>query len=211
MDRVLVKRVVPVIVLDDLAAAVPLVEALLRAGQDVMEVTFRTAAAPEAVRVIRRTFPNVLIGAGTLLTPEQVDQAVAAGAMFGVTPGLNEKVIEKANALKLPMIPGVMTPSEIEKALSLGCKLVKFFPAEPAGGVKMLQAFWGPYSHTGVKFVPLGGISQVSMAQYLALPAVAAIGGSWMVDKKLIAAKDWGRIEALTREALQIAASVKKV
>jgi 2-dehydro-3-deoxyphosphogluconate aldolase/(4S)-4-hydroxy-2-oxoglutarate aldolase len=103
-----------------------------------------------------------------------------------------------------------MTPSEIERALALGCKLLKFFPAEPAGGVKMLQALWGPYSHTGARFIPLGGINQVTMAQYLALPAVAAIGGSWMVDKKLIVAKDWAKIEALSREALQIAASVKK-
>jgi 2-dehydro-3-deoxyphosphogluconate aldolase/(4S)-4-hydroxy-2-oxoglutarate aldolase len=210
MDRILKKRVVPVIVLDDLTLAVPLVEAMLKAGQDVMEVTFRTASAPEAVKTIRRKFPEVLIGAGTLLTPEQVEQAVGAGAMFGVTPGLNEKVIEKANALKLPMVPGVMTPSEIEQALSLGCKMLKFFPAEPAGGVKMLQAFWGPYAHTGVKFVPLGGVNQNNMGDYLALPAVAAIGGSWMVDKKLIAAKDWGKIEALSREALQIAAAVKK-
>jgi 2-dehydro-3-deoxyphosphogluconate aldolase/(4S)-4-hydroxy-2-oxoglutarate aldolase len=108
------------------------------------------------------------------------------------------------------MVPGVMTPSEIEKAMALGCRMLKFFPAEPAGGVKMLQAFWGPYSHTGVKFIPLGGINQNNMGNYLALPAVAAIGGSWMVDKKLIAAKDWGKIEALSREALQIAASAKK-
>ena len=208
MDRILKKRVVPVVVLDDLAAATPLVEALLRAGQDVMEITFRTAAAPLAVKEIRRVFPQVLIGAGTLLTPEQVEQAVAAGALFGVSPGLNEKVIEKARALKLPMIPGVMTPSEVEKAMALGCKLLKFFPAELAGGVKMLQAFWGPYAHTGVRFVPLGGVNPANMGQYLALPAVAAIGGSWMVDKKLIAAKEWGKIEALSREALQVAAAV---
>jgi 2-dehydro-3-deoxyphosphogluconate aldolase / (4S)-4-hydroxy-2-oxoglutarate aldolase len=210
MDRILQKRVVPVVVLDDLAAATPLVEALLRAGQDVMEITFRTAAAPVAVKEIRRVFPNVLIGAGTLLTPEQVEQAVAAGALFGVSPGLNEKVIEKARALKLPMIPGVMTPSEVEKAMALGCKLLKFFPAELAGGAKMLQAFWGPYAHTGVRFVPLGGINPATMGQYLALPAVAAIGGSWMVEKKLIAAKEWGKIEALSREALQVAAAVPK-
>ena len=210
MDRILKKRVVPVVVLDDLAAATPLVEALLRAGQDVMEITFRTAAAPLAVKEIRRVFPQVLIGAGTLLTPEQVEQAVAAGALFGVSPGLNEKVIEKARALKLPMIPGVMTPSEVEKAMALGCKLLKFFPAELAGGVKMLQAFWGPYAHTGVRFVPLGGVNPANMGQYLALPAVAAIGGSWMVDKKLIAAKEWGKIEALSREALQVAAAVTK-
>lgn len=210
MDRILKKRVVPVVVLDDLAAATPLVEALLRAGQDVMEITFRTAAAPLAVKEIRRVFPQVLIGAGTLLTPEQVEQAVAVGALFGVSPGLNEKVIEKALALKLPMIPGVMTPSEVEKAMALGCKLLKFFPAELAGGAKMLQAFWGPYAHTGVRFVPLGGINTANMGQYLALPAVAAIGGSWMVDKKLIAAKEWGKIEALSREALQVAAAVSK-
>jgi 2-dehydro-3-deoxyphosphogluconate aldolase/(4S)-4-hydroxy-2-oxoglutarate aldolase len=210
MDRILKKRVVPVVVLDDLATATPLVEALLRAGQDVMEITFRTAAAPLAVKEIRRVFPQVLIGAGTLLTPEQVEQAVAAGALFGVSPGLNEKVIEKALALKLPMIPGVMTPSEVEKAMALGCKMLKFFPAEQAGGAKMLQAFWGPYAHTGVRFVPLGGINTANMGQYLALPAVAAIGGSWMVDKKLIAAKEWGKIEALSREALQVAAAVSK-
>jgi 2-dehydro-3-deoxyphosphogluconate aldolase/(4S)-4-hydroxy-2-oxoglutarate aldolase len=211
MDRITKKRVVSVIVLDEVSSAVPLVEALLKAGQDVMEVTLRTPAALESLKLIRRTFPNVLVGMGTLLTPEQVEQAVAAGAMFGVAPGLNERVVQKANALKLPMVPGVMTPSEIEKALELGCKMLKFFPAETAGGVKTLQAFWSPYSHTGVKFIPLGGISQTTMASYLALPAVAAIGGSWMVDKKLIAAKDWGKIEALSREALEIAASVKKV
>ena len=210
MDRILQKRVMPVLVLDDLSSAVPLAEALLRAGQDVIEITFRTAAAPEAVKAIRTKFPNMLVGAGTLLTPEQVQQAVSAGAMFGVSPGLNERVVTKANALKFPMVPGVMTPSEIEKAIELGCRLLKFFPAEQAGGVRTLQAYWGPYSHTGIKFITLGGITQDTMSNYLALPSVAAVGGSWMVDKKLIAGKEWDKIEALSRDALRIAAAVKK-
>ncbi len=210
MQQVLQKRVIPIVVIENAAHAAPLAEALLRAGQDVVEITFRTAAAPEAVRAIRRMFPEMLVGAGTLLTPEQVDQAVGVGAMFGVSPGLNERVVAKVHAAGLPMIPGVMTPSEIEKAIELGCKYLKFFPAELAGGVKMLQAFWGPYSHTGVKFIPLGGVNQSTMAQYLALPGVAAIGGSWMVEKKLIAAQDWAQIETLTREALATAAAVKK-
>ena len=210
MERVLQKRVIPVVVIEKAAHALPLAEALLKAGQDVVEITFRTPAAPDAVRDIRRKFPQMLVGAGTLLTVEQVDQAVSAGAMFGVSPGLNEKIVAKVHAAKLPMIPGVMTASEIEKAIELGCKYLKFFPAELAGGVKMIQAFWGPYSHTGIKFIPLGGITQSTMAAYLALPGVAAIGGSWMVDKKLIAAQDWTQIETLSREALATAAAVRK-
>lgn len=210
MQQVLQKRVIPIVVIENAAHAAPLAEALLRAGQDVVEITFRTAAAPEVVRTIRRMFPKMLVGAGTLLTPEQVDQAVGVGAMFGVSPGLNERVVAKVHAAGLPMVPGVMTPSEIEKAIELGCRYLKFFPAELAGGVKMLQAFWGPYSHTGIKFIPLGGVNQSTMAQYLALPGVAAIGGSWMVEKKLIAAQDWAQIETLTREALATAAAVKK-
>ncbi len=210
MERIKQKRLVPVVVIDDVALAVPLAETLLAAGLDVMEVTFRTAAAADAVKAISTRCPQMLVGAGTLLTPEQVDCAVDAGAKFGVAPGLNEKVVARANGHKIPMFPGVMTPSEIEKAIELGCRVLKFFPAESAGGIKMLQAFWGPYSHTGISFVPLGGVNAKNMADYLALPAVCAIGGSWMVEKKLIAAKDWTGIGALTREALAIAAAVKK-
>jgi 2-dehydro-3-deoxyphosphogluconate aldolase/(4S)-4-hydroxy-2-oxoglutarate aldolase len=210
MEQIKRKRLVPVVVIDDVATAIPLAETLLAAGLDVMEITFRTAAAPDAIHAISGKFPQMLVGAGTLLTPEQVDQAVAAGAKFGVAPGLNEKVIGRARTHKLPMLPGVMTPTEIEKAIELGCRMLKFFPAEPAGGVKMLQTFWGPYSQTGISFVPLGGVNAKNMADYLALPAVSAIGGSWMVENKLIAAKDWAQIGARTREALTIAASVKK-
>jgi 2-dehydro-3-deoxyphosphogluconate aldolase/(4S)-4-hydroxy-2-oxoglutarate aldolase len=210
MEQIRRKRLMPVVVIDDAALAVPLAETLLAAGLDVMEVTFRTAAATDAIRAISTQCPKMLIGAGTLLTPEQVDRAVDSGAKFGVAPGLNEKVVLRAHAHKIPMFPGVMTPSEIEKAIELDCRVLKFFPAEPAGGVKMLQAFWSPYSHTGISFVPLGGVNAKNMADYLALPAVCAIGGSWMVEKKLIAAKDWAQIGALTREALAIAAGVKK-
>jgi 2-dehydro-3-deoxyphosphogluconate aldolase / (4S)-4-hydroxy-2-oxoglutarate aldolase len=210
MKQIMDRKVVPVVVLDAVEAAVPLAETLLRAGLNVMEVTFRTAAAEEGVRRIARQFPEMLVGAGTLLTVEQLERAVAAGAKFAVAPGLNERVAAKAGELKVPMMPGVMTPSEVERALALGCTLLKFFPAEVAGGTRMLQALWGPYAHTGVKFVPLGGVGPANMGEYLALPCVAAVGGSWLVDKKLIAAQDWGRIEVLTREALAIAANSAK-
>lgn len=210
MERISRKRLMPVVVIDDAALAVPLAETLLAAGLDVMEVTFRTAAAADAIKAISSRCPGMLIGAGTLLTTEQVDRAVEAGARFAVSPGLNEKVVVRAQAHKIPIFPGVMTPSEIEKAIELGCRLLKLFPAEPVGGIKLLQAFWGPYSHTGISFVPLGGVNAKNMADYLALPAVSAIGGSWMVEKKLIAARDWTQIGALTREALAIAAAVKK-
>ena len=210
MQRIQRRRVLPVVVIDDVAAAIPLAETLLAAGLDVMEITFRTPAAAEAVRAISTRFPHMGIGAGTLLTPEQVDLAVEAGAQFGVAPGVNEKVVRRARDRNLPMVPGVMTPTEIEKALELGCRMLKFFPAEQAGGVTLLQAYWGPYSQTGISFIPLGGVNAGNMAEYLALPAVSAVGGSWMVEKRLIAARDWTRIGALTREALSIAAAVGK-
>lgn len=210
MERIRRKRLMAVVVIEDAALAVPLAETLLAAGLDAMEVTLRSAAALDAVKAISTRCPQMLIGAGTLLTPEQVDRAVEAGAKFGVSPGLNERVVQRAHAHKIPMFPGVMTPSEIEKAIELGCRDLKFFPAESAGGVKTLQAFWSPYSHTGISFIPLGGVNARNMAEYLALPAVSAVGGTWIAEKKLIAAKDWARIGALTREALAIAAAVKK-
>jgi 2-dehydro-3-deoxyphosphogluconate aldolase / (4S)-4-hydroxy-2-oxoglutarate aldolase len=169
-------------------------------------VTFRTAAAPEAIRQIVKAFPDMLVGAGTLLDVYQVEQARDAGAKFGVSPGLNENVILKALDLEFPFVPGVMTPSDVEKGLSLGCKLLKFFPAESAGGIKMLKAMAGPYSHTGVKFIPLGGVNAGNAALYLRESIVAAIGGSWFVERKLVQAKDWKTIRQLTAEAVEIAA-----
>ncbi len=210
LARISGKRIVPVIVLDHEEQAEPLAEALLRAGLDIMEVTFRTAAAEAAIRRIAKRFPEILLGAGTVLGSEQLKRAADAGACYALAPGLNEAVVKAAGQAGLMMFPGVMTPSEVELALSLDCRILKFFPAEAAGGVTMLKALEGPYSHTGVKFIPTGGIGLNNMASYLGRPSVAAIGGSWIVERKLIATKDWKTIEQLTREALALAAAVKK-
>jgi 2-dehydro-3-deoxyphosphogluconate aldolase / (4S)-4-hydroxy-2-oxoglutarate aldolase len=200
------RRVVPVVVIDKADDAIPLAEALLASGLDVMEITFRTPAAATAIRKIRETFPSMFLGAGTILGEDQLHQAIDAGAQFGVAPGLNEVVVSRALALKLPFVPGVMTPSDVERGLTLGCKLQKFFPADAAGGVRMLQALSGPFAATGVKFIPLGGVNAGNARDYLALPIVAAVGGSWMVERKLIADNNWKTIRELTTQAVRIAA-----
>jgi len=205
MNQILQKRIVPVAVIDKLEDAVPLANALLAAGLDVIEVTFRTAAAADCVRAIAQAHPGMLVGAGTLLEISQVKQARAAGAKFGVAPGLNDVIVRASLDAGMPFVPGVATASEVERGLELGCKLQKLFPADVLGGVKLLKALAGPYGHTGVKFIPLGGVNAQNMAEYLALPIVAAIGGSWIVDKKLIAEKNWAKITALTKEALTTA------
>jgi len=205
MQRILDKRVVPVAVIENAADAVPLAQALLRGGLDIIEVTFRTEAAAACIRLIAEACPEMLVGAGTILTPDQVDQAAAAGARFGVAPGLNGKVLLRAKACGLPFVPGVMTPTDIENGLDLGCKLLKFFPAESAGGVKALQAYAGPYAHTGVKFIPLGGVNMTNAPAYLALPLVGAIGGSWITEKKLIKEQRWDEITRLAAEAVKLA------
>ena len=209
MNQILQKRVVPVAVIDKLEDAVPLATALLAAGLDVIEVTFRTAAAPDAIRAIAQAHPNMLVGAGTLLEVSQVKQAKAAGAKFGVAPGLNATTVKASLELGMPFVPGVATASDVELALALGCKLQKLFPADVLGGVKLLKALAGPYGHTGVKFIPLGGVNAGNMGEYLTLPIVAAIGGSWIVDKKLIVEKKWSEITALTKAALSIAQAAR--
>jgi 2-dehydro-3-deoxyphosphogluconate aldolase / (4S)-4-hydroxy-2-oxoglutarate aldolase len=206
--RIMAKRIVPVIVLDHEEQAEPLAEALLQAGLDIMEITFRTAAAEASIRRIARRFPEILLGAGTVLGTDQLKRAADAGASYALAPGLNETVISAADTAGILMFPGVMTPSEVEKALSLNCRILKFFPAEAAGGVTMLKALEGPYSHTGVKFLPTGGIGLNNMRSYLERPSVAAIGGSWIVEKKMIVSREWGAIEKLTRDALALAATV---
>lgn len=208
IDRILAKRIVPVVVLDSVESAEPLAEALLAGGLDIMEITFRTAAAEASIQRIADRYPEVLLGAGTLLEIEQVKRAKNAGAVFGLAPGFNPGIVAAAREAGLEFSPGVMTPSEVEGALALGCKLLKFFPAEAAGGVSMLKSLAGPYSHTGVRFVPTGGVSSANLCDYLKLPVVAAIGGSWMVDKRLVNEGKWGEITRFTKEALAAAAVV---
>lgn len=208
-ESFLVQRLICVAVIDHAEDAVPLAQALLAGGLKVIEVTFRTASAAESIKRIRQSVPQIAIGAGTLLTADNVRQAVDAGAQFGVSPGLSEAVSAAAQACKLPLFPGVITPSEIMRALDLGWKHLKFFPAETFGGVKALQALAGPFGHTGVKFIPTGGITAATLPNYLALPHVAAIGGSWMAERKLVAEKSWEKITALTAEAIKAAAAAR--
>jgi len=196
------QRLVCVAVIDHAEDAVPLAEALIAGGLNTIEVTFRTAGAADAIARIRKMVPNACVGAGTLLTADQVKQAVQVGAQFGVSPGLSETVSQAAHDHHLPLFPGIVTPSEIIRALDLGWKTLKFFPAETFGGVNALKALIGPFGHTGVKFIPTGGITAASLPSYLALPQVAAVGGSWMADRKLVADKAWAKITALTTEAM---------
>ena len=208
-ESFLQQRLICVAVIDHADDAVPLAEALLAGGLNCIDVTFSTASAAEAIKRIRTALPSAIVGAGTLLTPYQVQQAVAAGAQFGVSPGLNEAVISAAATSGLPLFPGIMTPTEVDRALNLKCKYLKFFPAEAAGGVAMLKALAGPFGHTGVKFIPTGGITATTLPNYLAVPQVAAVGGSWMAERKLVAEKAWSKITTLTAEAMKVVAAAK--
>ena len=208
-ESFLKQRLLCITSVDRVEDAVPLAEALLAGGLSVMEITFRTAAAAESIKRIRQNVPQMAIGAGTLLTPENVKRAMDAGAQFGVSPGLNETVLAEANKNQMPFFPGVMTPTEVDRAIALGWKHLKFFPAENAGGAKMLKALAGPFAHTGVKFVPTGSINAALLPDYLAVPQVAAVGGSWMADRKLVAEKQWAKITALTADAMKIIAQAK--
>ncbi|MFQ3671806.1 MAG: bifunctional 4-hydroxy-2-oxoglutarate aldolase/2-dehydro-3-deoxy-phosphogluconate aldolase [Verrucomicrobiia bacterium] len=209
LETVLAKhRLVPVVILEDAGRAVDLAGALLEAGLDVMEITFRTKGAAEALRRVVEGCPGMVAGAGTLLDGEQVRRAADAGAAFGLAPGLDEATVGVAQGVGLPFVPGVMTPSEVQRGLSLGCRLQKFFPAEAAGGAPFLKALEGPFAHCGVRFIPTGGVNAENAAGYLKLSSVMALGGSWFVDRRLTEAGDWAAITRLTREALAVTGKV---
>ncbi|MCH5264590.1 MAG: bifunctional 4-hydroxy-2-oxoglutarate aldolase/2-dehydro-3-deoxy-phosphogluconate aldolase [Lachnospiraceae bacterium] len=198
--------IVPVVVLNDSKDAEPLAKALCDGGLPCAEVTFRTEAAEESIRIMAEKFPEMLVGAGTVLTTEQVDRAVAAGAKFIVSPGLNPKVVKHCLERNIPVAPGTQTPSEMEQALEMGLDVVKFFPAEPAGGVKMIKAVAAPY--TTLKFMPTGGINLDNVEEYLKYDRILACGGSWMVKGDLIDAGKFDEIRQMTKDA---AAMVKRI
>ena len=193
--------IVPVVVLDDAKDALPLAKALCEGGLPCAEVTFRTAAAEESIRIMAKECPEMLVGAGTVLTTEQVDRAVNAGAKFIVSPGLNPEVVKYCIEKGVPVTPGTANPSDVEIALSLGLEVVKFFPAEAAGGLEMIKAMAAPY--TTMKFMPTGGINAKNINSYLAFDKILACGASWMVKKDLVTAGDFDKIRDLTREAVQ--------
>jgi 2-dehydro-3-deoxyphosphogluconate aldolase/(4S)-4-hydroxy-2-oxoglutarate aldolase len=202
VHRLRALRVVPVIVIDSPRDALPLAQALADAGLPCAEITFRTPAAVEALALIARERPDFLVGAGTVLTPDQADRALQSGAKFAVSPGTNRRVVEHCRSIGLPFFPGVATPSDLEAALELGARTVKLFPAEPLGGLKYLKAIAAPYGE--VQFMPTGGITRDTLATYLAFPRVVACGGSWMAPTEWIASGAFDRIRDETRRVVEL-------
>ena len=199
--------IVPVVVLNNASDAEPLAEALINGGLPCAEVTFRTEAAEDSIKLMSKKFPEMFVGAGTVLTTEQVDRAIGAGAKFIVSPGFNPKVVEYCLKNNYPITPGIMTPTELEMALGFGLDVVKFFPAENAGGLKMIKAMSAPY--TMMKFMPTGGINAANVSEYLACDKILACGGSWMVKGDLISAGKFDEIEKLTAEAAAIVKEIR--
>ena len=195
--------VVPVVVLEDAKDAVRLAKALMDGGLPCAEMTFRTEAAEDAIRLMSKEYPDMLVGAGTVLTIDQVDRAVAAGARFIVSPGFDPEIVDYCLEKNVPVFPGCITPSEVAQAAKRGIEVVKFFPAEQAGGVAMIRSLAAPY--TGMKFMPTGGISAKNLRDYLECDKILCCGGSWMVKSDLIHQGEFDRIRDLTREAVELA------
>lgn len=202
IEKLSLAGIVPVIKLEDAADAVPLCKALSDGGLPVAEITFRSDAAEESIRRVHAELPDVILGAGTVLTTDQVDRAVAAGATYIVSPGLNPSIVKHCIQKGVPIVPGCANPSDIEVALELGLSTVKFFPAEALGGLKIIKAMSAPYGN--LRFLPTGGVNEKNLNEYLAFGKIVACGGSWMVPADAIAAKDWARIESLTRSAVTL-------
>lgn len=201
--------VIPVVAIDSSELALPLADALIEGGLPIVEITFRTAAAAVVIAKLKKERPNLLLGAGTILTIENLRLARKHGAEFGVAPGLNPEIVNEAKKLGLPFIPGVVTPTEIEKAIVLGAEVLKFFPAEASGGINMIKALASPYLHTDVKFMPTGGVNMENLERYLSLDAVLMVGGTWIAKRETIASKKWDEIRNNCREACEVVARVR--
>ena len=201
LERLRNSVVVPVVVLDKVEDAVPAARAMVAGGVDVMEITFRTAAAADSIEAVAKEVPEMLVGAGTVITLEQCKLAVAKGAKFIVSPGLDEGVVIWAKENNIPVIPGCVTPSEIMKAIGLGLKVVKFFPAEQNGGVDKLKALAGPYKT--LRWMPTGGVNTANLVNYMSFDQVLACGGTWMVKKDLIEGEKWDEITAICKAAVK--------
>lgn len=202
LDRLKMSRVVAGFSIDKVEHAVPLANALLAGGIDAIELTLRTPAGIESVKAICSQVPKMLVGVGTILTPETATEVQSAGADFGVSPGMNRRVVQAAQQAGLPFAPGIATPSDLEAAIELGCRLVKFFPAQALGGLDYLRSLAAPYQHLGIDYFPLGGVNAENMLAYLREPNVAAVGGSWIVKKDLVANEDWTGITARAAEVV---------
>ncbi|WHP16899.1 bifunctional 4-hydroxy-2-oxoglutarate aldolase/2-dehydro-3-deoxy-phosphogluconate aldolase [Cellulomonas sp. ES6] len=206
LSQLAAHRIVPVVVLDDARDAIPLADALVGGGLPVAEVTFRTAAAADAIRAMADR-GDVLVGAGTVVTVAQVDQAVAAGARYLVSPGTSRAVVERAQEHGVPVLPGAVTASEVQAALALGLDTVKFFPAGTSGGSAAIAALAAPFG--GVRFVPTGGVGPGNLDEYLALPCVAAVGGSWMVPRDRVRGGDLDGVRSLVADAVALATRLR--
>ena len=201
--------VVPVIAIESAEHALPLADALLEGGLPVAEITFRTQAAAEVITRLRQERPELLVGAGTVLTQDQLLRAKDSGAVFGVAPGLNPAIVTRAQEIGLPFCPGIITPSELEQGLTLGITFFKYFPAEASGGVKMITSVASPYNHLGVRFMPTGGVNMKNLAEYLSVKAIVAVGGTWIATKDMIASAQWDVIKDNAKAAVEAVAKIR--
>ena len=206
-EKISTLGVVPVVVLEDAKDAAPLAKALVEGGLPCAEVTFRTDAAEESIKIMTSEYPDMFVGAGTVLTIEQVDRAVAAGAKFIVSPGFDPEIVDYCLSKEIPVFPGCITPSEVAQAVKRGLKVVKFFPAEQFGGVATIKAMAAPY--VGLKFMPTGGVSAKNLESYLSCDKILACGGSWMVKGDLVKAGKFDEIKAMTEEAVKLVAEIR--
>jgi 2-dehydro-3-deoxyphosphogluconate aldolase/(4S)-4-hydroxy-2-oxoglutarate aldolase len=200
--------VIPVIAIESSEFALPMADALIAGGLAVAEITFRTDAAVDVIGTLKKQRPDILLGAGTILTIENLEKAKGCGAVFGVSPGLNPVIVKRAKEIDFPFFPGVVTPSEIEQGLSLGTNILKFFPSEASGGTAMIKAVSAPYMHLGVSFIPTGGVNIKNLGEYLSIPQVLAVGGTWIANKDMISKKRWDEIR---QNALQATAVARRV